>query len=75
MPAIAAGTAVDDAQAAIRAAQLTPVQSGSEYSSSVPEGAVVRTDPRAGTPFQPGSRVTLVVSRGVEDEEQVRVPS
>ena len=74
VPAIAAGTAVDDAQDAIRAAQLTPVQSGSEYSSSVQEGAVVRTVPRAGTPLQPGSRVTLVVSRGVEDEEQVRVP-
>jgi eukaryotic-like serine/threonine-protein kinase len=74
VPAIAAGTAVDDAQDAIRAAQLTPVQSGSEYSSSVREGAVVRTVPRAGTPLQPGSRVTLVVSRGVEDEEQVRVP-
>ena len=74
VPAIAAGTAVDDAQDAIRAAQLTPVQSGSEYSSSVREGAVVRTVPRAGTPLQPGSRVTLVVSRGAEDEEQVRVP-
>src|SRR5689334_12577480 len=34
VPAIPAGTAVDDAQDAIRAAQLTPVQSGSEYSSS-----------------------------------------
>jgi eukaryotic-like serine/threonine-protein kinase len=74
VPAIAPGTAVDDAQAAIRAAQLTPVQSGSEYSSSVREGAVVRTVPRAGTPLQPGSRVTLVVSRGEQDEEQVRVP-
>jgi serine/threonine-protein kinase len=74
VPAIAAGTAVDDAQDAIRAAQFTPVQSGSEYSSSVREGAVVRTVPRAGTPLQPGSRVTLVVSRGVEDVEQVRVP-
>jgi len=34
----------------------------------------VRTVPRAGTPLQPGSRVTLVVSRGEKDEEQVRVP-
>ena len=43
-----------DAQDAIRAAQLTPVQSGSEYSSSVPEGAVVRTNPAAGTPLPAG---------------------
>jgi eukaryotic-like serine/threonine-protein kinase len=74
VPVIAAGTAVGDAQAAIRAAQLTPVQSGSEYSSSVPEGAVVRTNPAAGTALQPGSRVTLVVSQG-EQPKQVRVPS
>jgi serine/threonine protein kinase/beta-lactam-binding protein with PASTA domain len=77
VPAIAAGTAVADAQAAIRDAQLTPVQSGSEYSSSVSEGAVVRTNPAAGTPLSPGSRVTLVVSRGQQPEEraaQVRVP-
>jgi serine/threonine protein kinase len=74
VPAIAPGTAVDDAQDAIRAARFTPVKSGSEYSSSVREGAVVRTVPNAGTPLQPGSRVTLVVSRGVQEQEQVRVP-
>ncbi len=74
VPAIAAGTAVDDAQAAIRAAQLTPVQSGSEYSSSVPAGAVVRTDPAAGTALSPGGRVALVVSRGEQPVRQVRVP-
>ena len=78
VPAIAPGTSVADAQATIRDAQLTPVQSGSEYSSSVREGAVVRTNPGAGTPLSPGSRVTLVVSRGVQEEEvqadQVRVP-
>ncbi len=77
VPAIAPGTALDDAQATIRAAQLTPVQSGSEYSSSVPEGAVVRTTPAAGAALPPGSRVTLVVSRGEQPPEQVqqvRVP-
>jgi serine/threonine-protein kinase len=78
VPPIAAGTPVADAQAAIRDAQLTPVQSGSEYSSSVSEGAVVRTNPAAGTPLSPGGRVTLVVSRGEQPEQhdrQVRVPS
>jgi serine/threonine-protein kinase len=76
VPAIAPGTAVADAQDAIRAAQFTPVQSGSEYSSSVREGAVVRTVPGAGTALQPGSRVTLVVSRGAQEQkaDQVRVP-
>ncbi len=74
VPAIAPGTALDDAQAAIRAAQFTPVQAGSEYSSSVPAGAVVRTNPAAGTPLSPGSRVTLVVSRGEQRTQQVRVP-
>jgi eukaryotic-like serine/threonine-protein kinase len=74
VPAIAPGTSVDDAEATIRAAQLTPAQSGSEYSSSVPEGAVVRTRPAAGTPVSPGSRVSLVVSRGQQQDEQVRVP-
>src|SRR5690242_127509 len=78
VPAIAPGTAVDDAQNAVRAAQLTPVQSGSEYSPSVRQGGVVRTVPGAGTALQPGSRVTLVVSRGEQDTEsraeQVRVP-
>jgi len=74
VPVIAAGTAVDDAQAAIRAAQLTPVQSGSVYSSSIPAGTVVRTDPAAGTPLSPGGRVALVVSRGEQPIRQVRVP-
>ena len=74
VPAIAAGTAVDEAQDAIRAARFTPVQSGSEYSSSVQEGAVVRTKPAAGTRLAPGSRVAIVVSRGEQHEEQVRVP-
>ncbi|MBV9919368.1 MAG: Stk1 family PASTA domain-containing Ser/Thr kinase [Pseudonocardia sp.] len=74
VPAIAPGTSVDDAEAAIRAAQLTPAQSGSEYNSSVPKGAVVRTRPAAGTAVSPGSRVSLVVSRGGQEDQQVRVP-
>ncbi len=76
VPAIVAGTAVDDAAAAIRAVGLDPVQSGSdaEYSSSVPDGAVVRTEPAAGAALPPGGNVTLVVSRGQEPPRQVRVP-
>jgi eukaryotic-like serine/threonine-protein kinase len=82
VPAIGAGTAVADAEAAIHAAGLSPVQAGAaEYSDSVPTGAVVRTAPAAGTPLPPGGSVTLVLSRGqkpVQQQEespiQVRVP-
>lgn len=76
VPAIVAGTGVDDAEAAIRAVGLNPVQSRSaaEYSSSVPDGAVVRTEPAAGAALPPGGSVTLVVSRGQEPSRQVRVP-
>jgi eukaryotic-like serine/threonine-protein kinase len=76
VPSIAPGTALDDAQDAIRAAGLTPTRSGSEYSSSAEEGTVVRTVPGAGSHVEPGSRVSIVVSRGeqAEEDRQVRVP-
>jgi eukaryotic-like serine/threonine-protein kinase len=78
VPAIAAGTSVSDAERAVRAATLNPVQSSSadEYSESVPEGAVIRTDPPAGTLLASGGTVTLVVSSGATppEPEQVRVP-
>jgi eukaryotic-like serine/threonine-protein kinase len=76
VPAIGAGTAVVDAEAAVRAAQLKPVRSTSAavYSDSVPEGAVVRTNPAAGTALPLGGTVTLVVSRGEQPPQQVRVP-
>jgi beta-lactam-binding protein with PASTA domain len=81
VPAIGAGTTVADAKAAIRAAGLSPVQAAAaaEYSDSVQAGAVVRTEPAAGTSLPPGGSVTLVVSRGEEPAQQerprqVRVP-
>lgn len=76
VPAVAAGTSVGDAEAAIRAAGLTPARSGSarEYSATAPAGTVVRTDPAAGTALPGGGRVTLVLSRGAEPPRQVRVP-
>lgn len=68
VPAVAPGTSVADAQAAIRNAELNPVQSttAAEYSATVPQGAVVRTNPAAGTPLPSGGAVTLVLSRGAE---------
>ncbi len=78
VPAIARGTAVAAAEQAIRDASLEPVRdtSAAEFSSSVPTGAVIRTDPAAGTTLTTGAPVTLVVSRGAEpkEPEQVRVP-
>lgn len=68
VPEVPAGSAVADAEAAIREAGLTPVRStdAQEYSSEVPSGAVIRTDPQAGTRLPGGAAVTLVTSRGAE---------
>jgi serine/threonine-protein kinase len=77
VPAITPGTAVADAEQAIRDAGLTPVRTtgAAEYSTSVPEGTVVRTDPGAGAALPVGGQVTLVVSRGAPPQPQrVRVP-
>jgi eukaryotic-like serine/threonine-protein kinase len=77
VPAVAPGTTVAAAEQAVRDAGLTPVQStaAAEFSSTVPTGAVIGTDPGAGATLPIGSPVTLVVSRGVQPEpERVRVP-
>ena len=74
VPVVPAGTAVAAAEQALRDAGFTPARSGAEYSASVPAGAVVRTDPPAGTALASGSTVTLVPSRGPEPARQVRVP-
>jgi len=74
VPAVGPGTAVADAEQAIRAAELVPATGGSEFSDTVPEGAVVRTDPAAGTPLPLQGTVTLVLSRGEAPPPTVRVP-
>jgi serine/threonine-protein kinase len=75
VPAIAPGTSVADAEAAIRAAGFTPRNNGAaEYSDTVPEGTVLRTEPEAGTRQRSGETVELVLSRGKEPQ-QVRVPN
>ncbi|MBO4240223.1 PASTA domain-containing protein, partial [Pseudonocardia alni] len=68
VPDVPAGSAVDTAEDAVRRAGLTPVRSTSaeEFSSEVPAGAVIRTDPPAGTRLAGGAAVTLVTSRGAE---------
>ncbi|TQM14107.1 Stk1 family PASTA domain-containing Ser/Thr kinase [Pseudonocardia kunmingensis] len=76
VPDVAPGTSVAAAEQAIREAGLTPVRSSeaTEDSDSVPEGAVVRTDPEAGEEVATGEPVTIVVSSGEGEPETVRVP-
>ncbi|WP_300018649.1 Stk1 family PASTA domain-containing Ser/Thr kinase [Pseudonocardia sp.] len=75
VPAIEAGTAIADAEQRIRDAGLNPVQSTAarEFDDTVPEGAVIRTEPAAGEAVAIGAAVTLVVSRGVEPPPEPQV--
>jgi beta-lactam-binding protein with PASTA domain len=75
VPDIQPGTSVADAEQAIRAAELQPVQSTSarDYSDTAPKGTVVRTQPAAGAALPVGGPVTLVLSSGPQPK-QVRVP-
>ncbi|NMH99452.1 Stk1 family PASTA domain-containing Ser/Thr kinase [Pseudonocardia acidicola] len=79
VPAVAPGATVAAAEQTVRSADLTPVQAtgATEFSSTVPEGAVIRTDPAAGTQLPIGGSVTLVISRGAAPPpppQQVQVP-
>ncbi len=75
VPDIQPGTSVADAEQAIRAAELQPVQSTAarDYSDTAPKGTVVRTQPAAGAALPVGGPVTLVLSSGPQPK-QVRVP-
>ncbi len=65
VPSIAPGMDPVAASAAVKAAELTAiVGAGKAYDDTVPVGAVVRTDPNAGTALPVGGRVTLVLSAG-----------
>ena len=65
------GTALSVATSALRQADLVLGQVSRAYSSSVPTGDVLSSDPVAGARLKPGTAVALVVSRGVQ---QVSVP-
>ncbi|WP_344018790.1 Stk1 family PASTA domain-containing Ser/Thr kinase [Pseudonocardia kongjuensis] len=77
VPDVPAGSAVETAEEAVRRAGLTPVRStaAEEFSAEVPSGAVIRTDPAAGTRLPGGSAVTLVTSRGPEPAPPPPPPS
>ncbi|HWC48733.1 MAG TPA: PASTA domain-containing protein [Solirubrobacterales bacterium] len=47
----------------------------SEEESASPKGQVIRQSPSAGTQVEPGSTVSLVVSSGEEEEQEVKVPN
>ncbi|MGD9525676.1 Stk1 family PASTA domain-containing Ser/Thr kinase [Pseudonocardia sp.] len=72
VPPIAAGTAVDEAERIVREAGLTPVRREADrHDPAHPVGAVLRTNPAAGTVLPVGAEVALV--RNVE-KNSVTVP-
>ena len=54
----------DDAIAALRDVGLVPGTRFDVHNNNVPEGRVVRTDPRAGTPVPPDTAIDYMISRG-----------
>lgn len=66
-----AGKSLSSAQAELQAMGFRIGGPEEQASSDVPAGQVVGTDPPAGTPVEKGSKVTVIVSSGVE---QATVP-
>ncbi|MGW5719037.1 Stk1 family PASTA domain-containing Ser/Thr kinase [Amycolatopsis sp. NPDC003865] len=64
VPDVRPGTALPDAEQAIKTAQLTPVRGTDDYDAEVPQGAVIRTEPSAGSQLNIGGQVTIIVSKG-----------
>lgn len=73
VPNIEPGTPVAAAEQTVRDAGLKPAAGTDAYSDTVPAGAVVRTEPAAGTVLPADSPVKLVKSKGVQPK-QVEVP-
>jgi serine/threonine-protein kinase len=71
IPALA-GKSRSDAVSALKGLKLRTVEDGDEFSDDIPEGAVVRSVPPAGTRVSRGSTVHLVFSKG---PRMVFVPS
>ncbi|GAB3095382.1 transglycosylase domain-containing protein [Isoptericola nanjingensis] len=65
-----AGLSLEDARNQLYGDTLNPSpQAKEEFSDSVPEGTVIGTDPGAGQPVDPGSNVTIIVSKGPKNQE------
>ncbi|GGK70225.1 Stk1 family PASTA domain-containing Ser/Thr kinase [Mangrovihabitans endophyticus] len=58
------GMELSAAKAGLEEAKLTLKEGERQYSDATPEGAVISTDPKPGTPLKPGATVTVVVSKG-----------
>ncbi|MCW2844502.1 MAG: protein kinase, partial [Nocardioides sp.] len=58
------GMTEDQAQDALTGTHLSFGTSVPRWSETVPEGTVVGSDPKPGTPLRPGAAVDLIVSRG-----------
>jgi serine/threonine-protein kinase len=65
VPTLPPGTNFEQAKAALGGVQLQAV-GAQEFSDTVPAGQVIRTEPAAGAQVPRGSKVTVVVSKGVE---------
>ncbi|MDT0346547.1 Stk1 family PASTA domain-containing Ser/Thr kinase [Streptomyces litchfieldiae] len=60
------GMPLEDAQRELEEAGLTPGEERWRYSTEVPRGSVIETDPAAGEERRPDSPVNLAVSKGRE---------
>ena len=67
VPELAVGIAAEDAEDALREADLSPRRdpAAEEFHDTVPRGAVIGLRPAAGTVLTVGAPVTLVISKGV----------
>ncbi|MQA09319.1 MAG: Stk1 family PASTA domain-containing Ser/Thr kinase [Pseudonocardiaceae bacterium] len=66
VPDISPGTSLRAANSALRDTQLRPVTNNqaNAFDEQVPKGAVLGTDPGAGTELNVGTRVTVILSKG-----------
>ncbi|MFF5172045.1 Stk1 family PASTA domain-containing Ser/Thr kinase [Micromonospora sp. NPDC000089] len=66
------GKEFDLAEADLTGAKLVVVKGAPRYDDTLPTGVVVETSPKAGTQARPGTRVTVVLSKG---RAPISVPS
>ncbi|TDC48770.1 Stk1 family PASTA domain-containing Ser/Thr kinase [Micromonospora sp. KC207] len=52
------------AEADLTNAELVVAKGGSRYDDNLPEGVVVAIDPKVGTEVKPGTKVTVILSKG-----------
>lgn len=65
-----AGLSETEADNKLKQLQLEAVTGNAEYSDTVAEGKVIRTEPSAGSPVNIGDKVSLILSKGKEPEPE-----